>query len=102
MEWTNAYNQWSNSLPKPWSWNDPAVQASTAAFDSTALRVASELETLIAPNTPPDVAAAVRGAADAMVAMAASHARQTQPADTRAQEDAADKAMRAANSACGI
>ncbi len=101
LQWTSAYKAWLAALPPNWTWDDPAVKTATNTFDAAATQQAAQLNSLIAVNTPLDVANAVQGVRGAIVALAASHGNTTGSA-TNDKIDATMARLDDANKVCGL
>lgn len=77
-QWARAYKEWLRTLSPGWRWNDPAVVDSTARFDTVANQAVLQMNGLIDPSTPSDVAQAIHGYTAAILAYAARHGRAPQ------------------------
>lgn len=72
--WVEAYREWLPAMRTPgWQWSDPDVQSATARFSAVEAEVAAQLNGLVGPNTPPDVAQAIRGYTNALLEYSADH-----------------------------
>ncbi len=97
-QWVDAYRQWLPVVSETdWRWGDPDVQAATLKFSAVEGEVAAQLNTLISPNTPIDVAQAIRGYTRALLEFSAGHFEADEA--TMAQQeteinDAADEVSR--------
>ncbi len=100
-QWTASYKAWLAALPPGWTWDDPAVKSATATFDAAAISDAAQLGSLIAPNTPADVAAAVQDVRAAIVSLAASHGHTAGP-ETNTRIDETMAKLEQANKVCGL
>ena len=101
MQWSTAYKQWLTTLTPGWRWDDPAVKDATARFDTTASQVVAQINALVDPATPRDVADAIREYTSAVLAYAASHGTAAQD-QMNAQERSIDAAATKADSVCGL
>lgn len=99
-QWSRAYKQWLATLSPGWRWGDAAVTESTARFDATANQVVAQINGLIDPNTPSEVAKDIRAYTTAVLAYSASHGTADE-SQMHAQERAIDTAAAAADAACG-
>jgi len=77
-QWTGAYRDWLPAITQPgWQWGDPAVIAATLKFSTAVSQVAMQLEVLVPPNTPPEIARAVNVYAGALLQYSADHLNAT-------------------------
>lgn len=100
-QWANGYHAWLATMRPGWRWTDPDVATATEHFLSIESHVASELELLVAPNTPPDVADPIHRYTSAVLEYSAGH-RVADGVQMRAQEDAITAAGSSARQACGL
>lgn len=98
-QWTKAYREWLPAVSVPgWQWSDPAVLEATALFSEREAEIVAQLDSLIAPTTPLDVAQAIRGYTGALLAYSAGHGLRSDPEmddQEREIDDAADAAVMA-------
>ncbi|WP_141564505.1 hypothetical protein [Mycolicibacterium palauense] len=96
-QWTLAYRNWLPHVSAPgWTWNDPGVAEATSRFSVEESRIITELQDLVVPNTPPEVAKAIRTYTAALMDYSAGHRRATQQQmddEERQIDDAADDVM---------
>lgn len=100
-QWANGYHAWLATMRPGWRWTDPDVATATEKFLSIESHVASELELLVPPNTPPDVADPIRRYTSAVLEYSAGHGV-ADGVQMRAQEDAITTAGSSARQACGL
>ncbi len=73
-QWAQAYGEWLPFVSGPsWQWSDPAVKDATARFSASETEIVGRLDALIAPNTPLEVAQAIRGYTGALLEYSAGH-----------------------------
>lgn len=101
-QWSAAYVQWLPNVSGPnWRWDDPTVKAATDRFAATESQVVTEINALVAPNTPADVAAAINAYTSAILAFAATHGTADGP-QMSAKIDTIDAAVVSARQVCGL
>ncbi len=99
-QWEQAYAEWLPVVSGPhWQWGDRAVKAATTRFTQAESAIAAQLESLIPPNTPTDVAQAIRSYTGALLEYSAGHGAASDP-EMDGQENQIDDAAESVAAAC--
>lgn len=99
-QWVQAYRAWLPAVSTPgWQWNDRAVQDATSTFSTAEAAIVTQLDSLVSPNTPTEVAQAIRGYTNALLEFSAGHGQST-PAQIDEQENQIDDASDDVNQIC--
>ncbi|WP_157521469.1 hypothetical protein [Mycobacterium sp. ACS4331] len=99
-QWQQAYAEWLPVVTGPhWQWGDRAVKSATNRFMQTESAIAAQLESLIPPNTPADVAQAIRSYTGALLEYSAGHGVASD-AQMDGQENQIDDAADSVAAAC--